>query len=477
MLNLISTQNNTFIIGWCAKLLGKVMEWLYVLFDKGFNIQSIGLCIILFTLIIKLLMIPLTVKQQKFSKLSSLMNPELQAIQKKYQGKRDNDSMMKMNEETQAVYQKYGTSPTGSCLQILIQMPVLFSLYYIISGIPAYVPQVKAYFEPVSEAVVADYDYFKCMDKAYDDYVVGKNGKDEYAYIDEMIDSFSKTKKNKNLNMNSDTAENQVIDLLATYSNKKWDNLEKSYESLDSYALELKKLSDDDWEKLKSDFGKSQKDNVDELKKAVENGKVSELFKGNKEVISNEKEKIMDIYEFGPINLSQAPNVMMGIYLLIPILSFLTQLLSIQISMKGNKEQMDNMQDNPMANSMKVMNVVMPLMSAFIAFTVPAGLGFYWILTAVFQTITQIILNAYFKKVDVEDIINKNLEKMKKKKEKLGIYSDVVSSASTQKTRSISSKANVNTKNINNQNVKYKSGSMAEKANMVKSYNEKNNRK
>ena len=126
---------------------------------------------------------------------------------------------------------------------------------------------------------------------------------------------------------------------------------------------------------------------------------------------------------------------------------------------------------------MKVMNVVMPLMSAFIAFTVPAGLGFYWILTAVFQTITQIILNAYFKKVDVEDIINKNLEKMKKKKEKLGIYSDVVSSASTQKTRSISSKANVNTKNINNQNVKYKSGSMAEKANMVKSYNEKINRK
>ena len=131
MANFILTQNSTPIIGWCASLLGKVMEWIYVFFSNV-GIENIGLCIIVFTIIIKLCMFPLAVKQQKFSKLSSLMNPELQAIQKKYQGKKDNESMMKMQEETSAVYQKYGTSPTGSCLQMLIQMPILFSLYYMV---------------------------------------------------------------------------------------------------------------------------------------------------------------------------------------------------------------------------------------------------------------------------------------------------------------------------------------------------------
>ena len=67
-------------------------------------------------------MMPLTIKQQKFSKLSAKMNPELQAIQAKYKNKKDNDSMMAMNEETQRVYKKYGVSPTGSCLQLIIQL-------------------------------------------------------------------------------------------------------------------------------------------------------------------------------------------------------------------------------------------------------------------------------------------------------------------------------------------------------------------
>ena len=107
--NIFLTQNSTPIIGFCARILGYVMSYIYQFFSKGMNIENIGLCIIVFTLIVKLLMIPLTVKQQKFSKLSTLMNPELQEIQKKYRNKRDTESMMKMNEETQAVYQKYGT--------------------------------------------------------------------------------------------------------------------------------------------------------------------------------------------------------------------------------------------------------------------------------------------------------------------------------------------------------------------------------
>ena len=140
------TQNSTFIIGPVAKLLGFIMQGIFWVLDK-IGIPNIGLAIIIFTIVIYLALLPLTIKQQKFSKMSAIMNPELTAIQNKYKGKSDQDSMMKMQEETKAVYAKYGVSPSGSCLQLLIQMPILFALYRVIYAIPAYVPQVKAAYE------------------------------------------------------------------------------------------------------------------------------------------------------------------------------------------------------------------------------------------------------------------------------------------------------------------------------------------
>ena len=135
---MLLTKSTTFIIGPVATLLGYIMNGIFWV-QSQIGIESIGLCIILFTIVIYMLLMPLTIKQQKFSKLQSKMNPELQAIQKKYKDKRqDQAAMMKMNEETQAVYQKYGVNPMGSCLQLIIQMPILFALYRVIWNIPAY---------------------------------------------------------------------------------------------------------------------------------------------------------------------------------------------------------------------------------------------------------------------------------------------------------------------------------------------------
>ena len=105
MLGILLTQDDGMIIGPVAKLLGYIMEGIFFILDK-IGIPNIGLAIILFTIVIYLLLMPLTIKQQKFSKLSAKMNPELQAIQAKYKNKKDNESMMRMNEETQAVYAK-----------------------------------------------------------------------------------------------------------------------------------------------------------------------------------------------------------------------------------------------------------------------------------------------------------------------------------------------------------------------------------
>ena len=105
MSGILLTKDSTPVIGWIAVVLGQIMEWIFDLLNL-IGIPNIGLAIIIFTIVVYSLMLPLTIKQQKFSKLSNKMNPELQAIQKKYKDRKDNDSMMAIQNETQAVYAK-----------------------------------------------------------------------------------------------------------------------------------------------------------------------------------------------------------------------------------------------------------------------------------------------------------------------------------------------------------------------------------
>ena len=120
------------ILGPIASLFGIVMDLLFR-FTSSFGIFNIGICIILFTIITRLLLFPLTLKQQKSSKMMALMNPEIAAIQKKYKGKTDQTSMAKQQVEMQAVYEKYGSSPMAGCLPMLIQFPIILALYRVIS--------------------------------------------------------------------------------------------------------------------------------------------------------------------------------------------------------------------------------------------------------------------------------------------------------------------------------------------------------
>ena len=166
------TPNSTPIFKYIVWILGKIMEGLFFVLDK-IGIPNIGIAIILFTIFVNVCMIPLTYKQQKFSKMSAIMNPEIQAIQAKYKGTKDPELMQQMQQETNAVYAKYGVSPTGSCVQLLIQMPILFALYRVIYAIPAYVPMVKNEFMALvnsmmginNAGVVGDADKFMGMAK------------------------------------------------------------------------------------------------------------------------------------------------------------------------------------------------------------------------------------------------------------------------------------------------------------------------
>lgn len=142
----------TGILAPIAKILGFIMNGIYEFFHL-FGVENIALSIIVFTFITKTLMFPLTFKQQKSAKLQAIIAPEVQKIQEKYKGKKDEVSLRKSQEETQAIYKKYGASPMSGCLPLLISMPIMFSLYRVINNIPDHVNLVRDLYVVVAQGI------------------------------------------------------------------------------------------------------------------------------------------------------------------------------------------------------------------------------------------------------------------------------------------------------------------------------------
>ena len=131
-----------------------MFDWLYWIFGKilfgidwclnaVFGLHNTGLCVIFLTIVIYIIMYPLNSKSQKSTRMMGRIQPEVKAIQKKYKGKKDQASQMKMNQETQELYAKYGISMFGGCLPLLITMPVLWCLYRVMMDMPSYVDSLK----------------------------------------------------------------------------------------------------------------------------------------------------------------------------------------------------------------------------------------------------------------------------------------------------------------------------------------------
>lgn len=444
---ILLTKDDTFIIGWVARLLGMIMEGIFTVIDL-IGLPNIGLAIILFTVVVNLLMLPLTIKQQKFSKLSNKMQPEIQAIQEKYKNKKDNETMMAQNQEIQAVYAKYGVSASGSCVQLLIQMPILLALYRVIYAMPAYVTKIGEVFGILADKVMA------------------AAGGVEYIQELPAAAAFS-----KNFALAGNTR-NAVIDT-------------------------LNKLSTGDLAALADKFG---------LADLTYNGSI---------ILSNGTQKgLIDTYNnFLGLNIGNSPmdtvtsSLASKNYLLligalsIPVLAAVTQWINYKLMPQAAPAEDNNKKKQPtndtmeaMQQSMKTMNVVMPIMSAFFCLTLPAGMGLYWVIGAVVRSIQQVVINKHIDKMDIEAEIAKNIEKYHEKLRKQGIDPAKLNTAARTNTKNLASKtAYQNTaakrpaktaeeraeevrKSTEYYNQNAKPGSLASKANMVKQYNEKNNR-
>ncbi|MCM1497106.1 MAG: membrane protein insertase YidC [Clostridium sp.] len=142
------------ILGPFAWILGKLLNLIYNLLADGNGMANIGICIIIFTIVVKLITFPLTFKQQKSSKINMVIQPEMMKIQKKYKDKKDQESLMKQQQEMQELYDKYGTSMTGGCLTAFVQIPIIYALYRVIQNIPAYVDKVYNMYAPIAQGVI-----------------------------------------------------------------------------------------------------------------------------------------------------------------------------------------------------------------------------------------------------------------------------------------------------------------------------------
>ncbi len=153
------TQDDGLIVGPIARLMGWILEGLYDLLNN-LGIVTIGVAIILFTLIIRLCLFPMMFKQSKSTKISQYIQPEINKVTKKYKGKKDQESMLAQQQEVRKIQEKYGVSLSAGCLQSIIQLPIFFALYAVIQNIPAYVSKVKDLYLPIANKIAANQAVF-----------------------------------------------------------------------------------------------------------------------------------------------------------------------------------------------------------------------------------------------------------------------------------------------------------------------------
>lgn len=393
-----------------AWIMGVILDAIYEFFNL-FGIENIALCIIVFTLVIKMLMLPLTIKQQKYTRLSSKMSPELTKIQAKYKGKKDEESLRRQQAETQEVYAKYGTSPMGGCLPLLISLPIMFALYRVIYAVPAYVDEIGNLYTQISNALI---------------------GIENHA---EIITNFIST--------NAIVAENN----LATYAIG-------SQEYTNSLIDILVKFNTENWTAL---FNISE-------------------FAGLKEGLASVVDNIISANNLFGLNILDAPK-WNSISVIIPILAVVSQFVQSKLQSVTTSNKKND--DNPMANSTKTMMTIMPIMSGVFCLMLPIGVGLYWIASSVFTVIQSIFINRYLDKTDINEMIEKNMEKSKKKKAKLGVdYGNKMAEVAKTSTKAIDTDYDKNAYKKNNKarntgsdykrsEVSYKASSIAANANIL----------
>lgn len=289
--------------------LGFIINIIYNLVD------NYGLAIIFFTIIVKLILMPLAVKSQKAMRKQQKIQPYLLEIQKKYENDKE-----KLQMETMKLYRENNISMTGGCLPLLIQMPILFGLYSVIQKPLTYLAGVDF---SLSQSIEKVTEIVARMSAEYPD-IIGKVASQSV----EQIVKHSQIQLSTWCNILFGSGDSWVIDF-------------------DFFGLDLS---------------------------VVPSVSANYILSGNFQYLDR------------------------VLLILIPVFAIFTTWLSMRQSQKMSGSP-ENANVNETAQSMtKSMNLTMPIITGIFSFTLPAGLGIYWIISNVMQMLQQYLLNLYFKK-------------------------------------------------------------------------------
>ena len=416
-MELLLSKSSMPILKYVALLLGWLMNGIYEVLSK-IGLPNVGLAIVVFTIVVYLILTPVQYKTQKSSKMMAALNPELQKIQAKYKGRRDQYSMQKMQEETQALYARYGVSMTGSCLPMLIQLPLLLSVYQVILYIPGYINKVRMLFEGLAAKILA-------IDGAQ-----------------ELITTFAADNKVR-VRLGDTISLEKVIDFLYALKPNQWTQIENMSQlsslksDIVSVAAQSQKvnfflginISESPWDAIKNGF------------MSIKSGNITVLI-----VIS----------------------LIVGI--LIPILAWFTQWLNYKLMPQQTPS------GEGMASSMNTMNTVMPVFSAFICLTLSMGVGIYWIIGAVIRCVQQVVINRKIGKIDIETIQAEAKERVVEPKRTKNQTQSLQQKTSRSYSDPHGSRARTiqNTEQYYSETSDIPANSITAKANMVRSFEAKN---
>ena len=290
-----------------------------------------------FTLLINVIMIPLSIKSQKSSVAQMRIKPKMDELRKRY-----GDDRQKMAEAQQKLYQDENVSLSNGCLPMIIRLAIMMSIYWLILSPLTYIAQVdKADVTTVNTAITETMNEYK---KIADD---KKADEAEKEAAQQKYEEFSKKLSEAGWSAKSNNADLMITNIIRS--------------------------------------------NPEVLKEILSEEKYKDIEDELNTIIEKDKETGINYLLFGneQLNLTKTPTFSFNIFKeaqflwLIPIGAFLAQILTSLISMRVNKI------NNPEAPSMMGMMLTMPLISLFIGFGLPAGVGFYWICSSLIGGLIQ----------------------------------------------------------------------------------------
>ena len=338
-----------------ANIFGYVLNFLYNTFG------SYGIAIIAFSILLRLILLPLTINQQKSMKKNGKMQAELKEIQRKYKNNPE-----KLNQETIELYKREKMSPFSGCLSAILQIFIILSVFWVVNSPLTYMRNVndsdiyKEYFDKVTQNGNQKVNY---KEIAMINLV-----ESDYQEINNKISNMDNVSNNNDENINEDDKINNE----ESNNNGNNDNAEST--------------------------NMTSKNETQENEESVEKVESKEDLINKKE----ELEKLRINMNFLGLDLSKVPTQSLNDFrvFIIPILYVISSFISIKLTNNLQNKQENNKNEqselDAMQNMSKSMTYMMPIMSISIAVIAPLGLALYWFISNVLMILERIILKKIF---------------------------------------------------------------------------------